>query len=58
MTILVTTVLFLRYAFTVLVFAEVVKPGGSAYALLIPLSVFVAIVLAKPKAVVVDKNGI
>jgi len=51
-------VLFLLFAFTILVFAAVVKTGDSAYALLIPRSVFVAILLAKPKTLVVDESGI
>ena len=51
-------VLILLIAFTILVLAMALSKGEGWYAVLIPLAVLVAILLAEPKPVVVDHNGI
>jgi len=58
MRILIGIVLSLLTAFTVLVLFEIVHKGGSLYAVLIPLSVLVATILAEPRAVWTDHDGI
>jgi len=58
MRILIGIVLCLLVSFTVLVLAEIVRKGGSLYAALIPLSVLAAIILAEPRAIVTDHDGI
>jgi hypothetical protein len=58
MRILLRLVLFLLAAFTILVLVAIRSEGGSFYAILIPLSVLVAILLAMPRTVTVDGRGI
>ena len=55
---LIRLVLGLLVGFTVLVGFALRNPGGSYYALLIPLSVFALILLASPVPVVTDHRGI
>ncbi len=55
---LVRLVLILLIAFMVLVAVTMRNPGGSFYALLIPLAVYALILLARPVPVVVDQDGI
>jgi uncharacterized Tic20 family protein len=58
MRILIGVVLGLLVAFTVLTLVEISRQGGNFFALLIPLCVLAAIILATPHAVVIDHNGI
>jgi uncharacterized Tic20 family protein len=55
---LVTFILVLLAVFTALITVSLVKEDGGLYAPLIPMSVFVLILLAKPVTVVVDQEGI
>jgi len=48
----------LLVAFTVMVFVAVVSTGGSLFAVLIALVVLAAILLATPRSVVVDDDGL
>jgi hypothetical protein len=58
MRILIGLALVALTAFTFLVVAESIHHGGGWYVVLIPLSVVAAILLAKPRAVLLDHNGI
>jgi len=58
MRILIGVVVTLLVAFTILALEEIVRKGGSLYAALIPLSVLFAIILAEPRAVLTDRDGI
>jgi len=58
MRLLVTLVLGALLAFTILIGFAVRKEDGSVYALLIPLTVFVLILLLRPVPVVIDRGGI
>jgi hypothetical protein len=59
MCILVNLVLFSLGAFTTLVLMAGLSQGGDGwYAAFFPLGVFLAILLVKPRAVVVDQHGI
>lgn len=58
MRLLIRLVLVLLSAFCVLVFVASLSPGGSVFVVLIPLSVLVAIILAIPRPVVIDSEGI
>jgi uncharacterized Tic20 family protein len=58
MRILIGIVLGLLIGLAVLVAVGIARKGGSSYALLIPLCVFAAIILATPHDVVTDHNGI
>jgi hypothetical protein len=55
---LVRLVLLLLVAFAILVAVATRKEGDTAYALFVPLFVFVMIYLAQPVTVIVDQNGI
>ena len=55
---LIGFVLALLVAFTGLVLVVLKASGGSPFAVLIPLAVLVAVVLAIPRAVVLDEDGI
>lgn len=58
MRILLGLVVALLAAFTLLILAVTSSKGEGWYAVFIPLSVLVAIFLVKPRAVVLDHNGI
>ncbi len=58
MRILLGLVLVGLVAFTVLVLAVSVHQGGGWYGIFIPLSVLAALLIAKPRSVVLDHNGI
>ena len=58
MRLLIGVVLGLVVAFTVLALVEISRKGGNLLALLIPLCVLAAIILATPHAVMADHNGI
>jgi hypothetical protein len=58
MRLLLGLVLFLLTAFTVLVLIVALSQSGAWYAVFIPLSVLAAILLAKPRPVALDHNGI
>lgn len=45
-------------AFTALIVSETVRKGEGLYAVLIPISVLVAILLAEPRTVLIDHEGI
>jgi hypothetical protein len=55
---LVRAVLGLLVAFTVLVVVMAISKGEGLYGALIPLSVLVAMLLARPMPVILDQNGI
>jgi len=58
MGVLIRVVLGLLVAFTALTLVGIARDGGSLFAPLIPLCVFVAIILATPHAVTTDHSGI
>jgi hypothetical protein len=58
MRILIVSVQVALVAFTILVLAVSIRRRDGWFAVLIPLSVLVAILLAKPRTVTVDQNGI
>ena len=58
MKILLRVVLVALAAFSVLVLVASRSAGGGLFAVFIPLSVLVAILLTKPRTVVLDHNGI
>ena len=58
MLVLIEIVILLLLAFTVLVTVETIRNGEGFYASLIPLSVLIAILLAKPRSVWTDHEGI
>ena len=58
MRLMVTLVLTALLAFTILIAGAVRVDNGSVYALLIPLTVFVLILLVRPVPVVTDRNGL
>jgi hypothetical protein len=59
MAFLLSLVLLLLGAFVVLVLAVSLSRGGEGwYGVFIPLAVLVAIILAKPRAVLLDQNGV
>ncbi len=55
---LVGSVLVALAVFAILTLVGTVSQGGGWYAIFIPLSVMVAILLAKPRTVMLDHNGI
>jgi hypothetical protein len=58
MRLMVTLVLTALFAFTILLLGTVRRNDGRVYALLIPLTVFVVILLLRPVPVSADRNGI
>src|ERR1700693_3670685 len=58
MLVLIEIVIVSLLAFTALIVLETVRKGGGLYAALIPLSVLTAILLAKPRTVSTDHEGI
>ena len=58
MHILIEVVTLALVAFTVLVLVEAIRSGEGAYAALIPLAVLAAILLAGPKPVSTDQQGV
>jgi hypothetical protein len=58
MRVLIEIVIVLLVAFTALVVLETIRSGEGFYAVLIPLSVLIAIFLAKPRSVLTDHEGI
>jgi drug/metabolite transporter (DMT)-like permease len=58
MHILIEIVIVSLVAFTALIVWETIRKGGGLYAALIPLSVLVAILLAEPRRILVNDEGI
>ena len=58
MLVLVEIVIVSLVAFTVLIVWETVRKGEGLYAALIPLSVLVAILLAEPRTILINHEGI
>jgi len=58
MLVLIEVVIVLLVAFTALVLFETIRNGEGFYAALIPLSVLIAILLAKPGPVLTDHEGV
>ncbi|MFZ0814406.1 MAG: hypothetical protein WAM78_02745 [Candidatus Sulfotelmatobacter sp.] len=58
MLVLIEIVIVLLVAFTALVVFETIRNGEGFYAVLIPLLVLIAILLAKPRPVLTDHEGI
>ena len=58
MRILIEIVILALVAFTVLVLVEAIRRGEGFYAVLIPLAVLAAILLAEPKLVSTDQEGV
>lgn len=58
MLVLIEIVIVLLVAFTMLVAFETIQKGEVFYAPLIPLSVLIAILLAKPRPVLTDHEGV
>ena len=58
MHLLIEIVILALVAFTVLVLVETIRRGEGSYATLIPLTVLAAILLAEPRAVSTDHEGV